>query len=469
MEKRLAQRRSASEGPARLLLTAPGSGAGKTTVTCALLQALSDRGAAPAAFKAGPDYIDPMFHSAVLGLRTGNLDLLLMGEAPVRSALADISADGVAVIEGAMGYYDGAGQYSRGSAWELARATGTPAVLVLDARAQGQTAAAVVLGMVRFRQDSGLGGVILNRIAAGRYPRLRQWIEEETGLRCYGFLPECPGQTLESRHLGLVCPEEIPAVRQKLAALGRTAAQTLDLEGLLALAASAPALEAPTAVPVPGPTGPGIAVARDEAFCFYYRDALSLLERLGARLCFFSPLRDGGLPPGTAGVYLGGGYPELHARRLSENRAMREAIRSAAGEGMPMVAECGGFLYLHETLEDGSGAGYPMAGVIPGRAYPAGRSVRFGYERLTARTEGLLAAPGERLTAHEFHYWESTAPGDGVWARRLGEDGAWSCIWNTERLWAGFPHIHFSGAPRAAARFVAACRQYEEDGNHGTP
>ena len=448
----------------RLLLCAPASGGGKTTVTCALLQALVNRGLAPVAFKSGPDYIDPMFHSQVIGAKSRNLDLFLMGEEGVRRSLWEHTHRGeLAVIEGAMGYYDGIAMTSRASAWDLARVTRTPAVLVVDGRGAARSLAAVVKGLCTLEGDSGIRGVILNRISPILYPRLKGCIEEETGLPVFGYLPELPGCSLESRHLGLVTAAEVDHLREKLAALAQQAQQTLDLEGLLDLAAQAPAPEAPRA-PWPGPVEghPKIALARDKAFCFYYADGLALLERLGARLVEFSPLADEHLPQGCSGLYLGGGYPEEYAQTLAENTTLLAEIRAAVLEGMPTVAECGGFLYLHRQLQDAGGRyDWSMAGAFSARADNTGRLGRFGYITMTARTGGLLCRAGESLPAHEFHYWDSTAPGGDFRAQKPLSDRGWDCGWHTPTLYAGFPHFHFGGCPAAAERFVQACMQYE--------
>lgn len=362
-----------------------------------------------------------------------------------------------------MGYYDGVAMSTQASAYALAAATATPAVLVLDARGRALSAAALVKGMAEFRADSGIRGVILNRISPMLYPRLKACIEAETGIPVYGFLPECPDCTLESRHLGLVTAGEVAGLKEKLAALSARARQHIDLDGLLALARSAPALELPEE-PLPESAGAvaRIAVARDEAFCFYYADALRLLEQLGAQLVEFSPMHDAALPHGVSGLYLGGGYPEVFARELAENASMRDAVRSAVLGGMPTVAECGGFLYLHRTLEDADGAQrWPMAGVFDQTAWNSGKLGRFGYVTLTAGEGGLLCGAGESLPAHEFHYWESSAPGTAFRAQKPQSGRGWDCAWHTPTLYAGFPHFHFCGAPQAARRFVAACAAFE--------
>ncbi|WP_294473156.1 cobyrinate a,c-diamide synthase [uncultured Intestinimonas sp.] len=447
----------------RLLLCAPASGGGKTTAACALLQALVDRGAAPVAFKCGPDYIDPMFHSEVIGAKSRNLDLFLMGEAAVRrSLLENTRGAGAAVIEGAMGYYDGLALSDRASAYDLARTTGTPAVLVADVRGRALSAAALVKGMAAFRPDSRIQGVLLNRCSPMLYPRLREAIQAETGLTVYGYLPDLPACALESRHLGLVTAAEVADLRDKLRRLAAQAEQSVDLDGLLALAASAPALEAPPPPSVRRERRPVIALARDAAFCFYYEDGLEELRRQGAELVEFSPLRDRSLPEGAQGLYLGGGYPEEYAGELARNTSLMGEIHDEILHGMPTVAECGGFLYLHRDLQDAGGRyDWRMAGVFSSRAWGQGKLGRFGYVTLTARKDGLLCGAGERLPAHEFHYWESQTPGTAFRAQKPLSERGWDCGWHTPTLYAGFPHFHFSGCPEAARRFVAACARYE--------
>ncbi|HJA62934.1 MAG TPA: cobyrinate a,c-diamide synthase [Candidatus Intestinimonas stercoravium] len=448
----------------RLLLCAPASGGGKTTVTCALLQALVDRGAEPVAFKCGPDYIDPMFHSEIVGAKARNLDLFFLGEEGCRRLLLENGAGrGLSLIEGVMGYYDGVAMSSEASAYHLARATETPAVLVVDGRGRALTAAALVKGMAEFRPDSGIRGVILDRCSPMMYGRLKGAIEGETGVAVFGYLPDMPGCGLESRHLGLVTAAEVADLKEKLRRLARQAEETLDIHGLLALAATAPALSCPPRTPAePLPGRPRIGVARDKAFCFYYEDGLEELRRQGAELVFFSPLEDGALPPEICGLYLGGGYPELCAGALSRNASMREAVGRAVAAGMPTVAECGGFLYLHETLADPSGAKWPMVGAIPAESWDQGKLGRFGYITLTAREDGLLLKKGESLPAHEFHYWESSAPGAAFRAQKPQSSRGWDCAWQTDTLYAGFPHFHFASSPACARRFVGACLSYKE-------
>ena len=448
----------------RLMLAGTRSGCGKTTFTCALLQAFQDRGLTLMACKAGPDYIDPMFHSAVLGTRSGNLDLFLTG-ADNACYLLERQSQGCAltVLEGAMGYYDGIALSSEASAWDLARVTETPTVLVVDGRGAAASLCALVSGFVNYQRESNIRGVLLNRVSAGLYPRLKQLIEERCGVKVFGYLPTLPQCGIESRHLGLVTASEIHDLREKIMILAENAKKTVELDGLLTLAQSAPMINAtPPALPKPVRGAPTVAVARDAAFCFYYRESLELLETLGARLVFFSPLEDKVLPPCDA-LWLGGGYPELYAERLAQNAALRTQIRAAVRNGLPTLAECGGFLYLQRELETGQGERFPMCGLFPGHGFPTGKLVRFGYVEITAQRNSLLCEAGDRLRGHEFHYWDVEDPGRDYYAQKPQSTRGWPCICAGPTLHAGFPHIHFYSNPNAARRFLCAAERYRKE------
>ena len=451
----------------RILIGAPASGGGKTTFTCGLLQALVHRGLQPAACKCGPDYIDPMFHSEVIGAYSRNLDLFFSEEDQVRRLVADSAAhSGIVVIEGVMGYYDGIAVSDEASAWDVARATETPAILVIDGRGRARSIAAEVAGFARFREDSRVMGVVLNRVSGMLYPRLKELIENETGVRVYGYLPKLDDCSLESRHLGLVTAAEVADLRAKLDKLAAVMEETVEIDGLLELAASAPDLGDGNWQGVPAGahrSAPRIAVAHDDAFCFYYADALRLLEHLGAELVEFSPLADERLPEGVSGIYLGGGYPELHAIELNANVSMRMAIARAIRVGMPTVAECGGFMYLHDVLEDEQGNAYSQVGAVKGASFKTDKLGRFGYITMTAAQGGLLADEGDQLRAHEFHYWDSENPGTAFTAVKPQSTRTWKCGMSTPTMYAGYPHLYLPGSPKAAERFVEACASYAGD------
>jgi len=443
-----------------IMIAAMHSGAGKTVTTCALLSALKQRGERMQAFKCGPDYIDPMFHEHILGVPSRNLDLFLQGVEGVGKTLSRMDAD-IAVIEGAMGFYDGLNNTTEASAWDLARLTGTPAVLAVSARGSGLTLAAQVKGLMDFREQSGIAALILTDTPERRAAALAPVLERETGLPVLGFLPPMEEARFESRHLGLMTAGEITDLSARLNKLGQAAEQYIDLDRLLILASTSRLRRLGEGDRFSGGRGfcCRIAVARDEAFCFLYADNLDALRDAGAELTFFSPLHDSELPKAD-GLYLPGGYPELYAERLSENTAMRHSIAAAVKSGLPTVAECGGFLYLGQSLEDAEGRAHPMCGVLPGRGFKTGRLQRFGYQTLTAPADSLLFHTGERIPAHEFHYWDCTENGADLRSEKA--DGrSWTCGFVSKSLYAAFPHLHFGGAVPLAQRFVKACEQWK--------
>lgn len=446
----------------QFLLAAPRSGSGKTTMTCALLMALKRRGCAPCAFKSGPDYIDPMFHRAVLGVESRSLDLFFSAPETVRTLYARGAAGhSAAVCEGAMGFYDGLGGVSdRASAWHLADTLGLPVLLVAEPKGQSLTLAAELKGLVNFRTPSHIAGILLNNCTARMHALLAPMLEEETGLPVLGFLPKLPEAVIGSRHLGLYTAAEVENLQQKLALLADTAEEHIDWPRLLALCEKEPpALPARAEMP---PARVRIAVAQDEAFCFTYAETLEAFRAAGAEVVFFSPLRDTALPENIGGLYLPGGYPELHAKELSENTSLLREIKQKIESGLPTAAECGGFLYLGQSLTDAEGQSWPMAGVLPGEAKDAGRLVRFGYAALSADSDSLLFRAGESFPVHEFHHWDSTANGTALAAKKPVGGAAWRCGFVNEHFYAGFPHLYWAGTP-LPQRFAAAAENYRRD------
>lgn len=446
----------------QFLLAAPRSGSGKTTMTCALLMALKRRGCAPCAFKSGPDYIDPMFHRAVLGVESRSLDLFFSAPETVRTLYARGTAGhGAAVCEGAMGFYDGLGGVSdRASAWHLADTLGLPVLLVVEPKGQSLTLAAELKGLVNFRTPSHIAGILLNNCTARMHALLAPMLEKETGLPVLGFLPKLPEAVIGSRHLGLYTAAEVENLQQKLALLADAAEEHIDWPRLLALCE-----KEPPALPVQPETPPArvrIAVAQDEAFCFTYAETLEAFRDAGAEVVFFSPLRDTALPENIGGLYLPGGYPELHARELSENTSLLREIKQKIESGLPTAAECGGFLYLGQSLTDAEGQSWPMAGVLPGEAKDAGRLVRFGYATLSADSDSLLFRAGESFPIHEFHHWDSTANGTALAAKKPVGGAEWRCGFVNEHFYAGFPHLYWAGTP-LPQRFAAAAENYRRD------
>ena len=467
---------------AGMLLAAPASGSGKTTLTCALLAAMKKRNIRVRSFKSGPDYIDPMYHERVIGVPSGNLDTFFSDEQQICSLYrrGEENFD-YSVIEGAMGLYDGlGGTRPEGSAYHLAQTLRLPVFLLLDAKGMGRTMLALLSGMLAYDREHRIAGVILNRTTENFYEIIRPQIQEELGIPVLGFFPERKELHLGSRHLGLKLPGEIEELKQQVFSAAELLEQCVDVEGMLDLAERYALLNAysfgtpeeDTCLQRKDPRGsrkscgkikenPRVAVARDEAFCFYYEENLRLLRETGAELVEFSPLADRGLPQDVDGILLGGGYPELFAKELSENLSMRKSIREAIEAGMPSVAECGGFMYLHEALTDQEGNTYPMTGVIPGGCRNTGKLVRFGYVEIEEKESGFLS--GKPVRGHEFHYYNSDHNGDACIAKKPTTGRSWECVHESQTHWWGYPHLYYPSNPAFVSNFLSKCIQYRRN------
>lgn len=457
---------------AGILLASSGSGSGKTTITCGLLATLKNRSVRVRSFKSGPDYIDPMFHERVLHIPSRNLDTFFSDVNQIRNLYArEAEQYDFSVIEGAMGLYDGLGGTDKeGSAYHLAQTLDLPIVLVLDAHGMGRTMIALLAGILKYDEDHRIMGVILNRTTERFYEIIGPLVEQELGLVVFGFFPEQKDFCLDSRHLGLKLPQEIKGLQQQIVRAADVLERTIDVDRMLDMAQRWALLREFQPLPIES-AKPGqnkecaknlnkieplrIAVARDQAFCFYYEDNLRMLRDAGAELVAFSPLEDSKLPEQVDGLLLGGGYPELCARQLSENVSMRESIRVAIEEGMPSVAECGGFMYLHERLTDETGSTYPMVGTVPGGCRNSGRLVRFGYVELCESQMHFLA--GKPIRGHEFHYYDSDENGSSCMAVKPTNGRKWACIHGGDDHWWGYPHLYYPSNPEFVQHFLEKC------------
>ena len=455
-------------GTARFLLTAGASGSGKTLITCGILQALKNRGLQTASFKCGPDYIDPMFHTKVIGTKSRNLDTFFTTPDRTRYLLKRNLEDcDIAVMEGVMGYYDGVGgTTTRASAYDLAKVTQTPAVLIVNCKGMSVSILPFIQGFVNFMEDSNIKGVLLNQISPMLYPRVKEMIETKLGISVYGYVPVVTDCVIESRHLGLVMPGEIQDFKEKLMKLAKRMEETVDLDGLIALGKTAPSLfiEKETEEYFQGLKNKGekvkIGLAEDEAFCFFYEDNLKLLEEMGAELVPFSPIHDKELPSGIHGLLLYGGYPELYGKELEENFSMRSQIKEVLLEGMPVLAECGGFIYLHDTFEDETGIFRQGVGRIEGKVFNTGKLSRFGYIEASCKKPVFGTLIGT-CPAHEFHYFDSTNCGADFYAKKPASQRGWDCIHSTSAMVAGFPHFYYYGNPELPKAFMNCCRKFK--------
>jgi cobyrinic acid a,c-diamide synthase len=460
-----------------IVIAAPMSGSGKTTVTLGIMECLKRRGLAVAPFKVGPDFIDPGWHRLVTGRTSVNLDGWMCPERFVRETFAVHSqgAD-IAVIEGVMGLFDGIdGSSEAGSTAQVAKILASPVILVVDAKSQARSAAALVQGFARFDPQVQLAGVIFNNVGSANHARiLREAMAASLpGIKVLGCIPRDEQLSIPSRHLGLVTAEENPLSAEFLNSLATVIGEQLDLDGLLLLENQknrqpppACGQKQPSARrPVKGGVArTRIAVARDEAFCFVYEDNLRLLREAGAEIVEFSPLHDAHLPQGIAGMYLPGGYPELFAERLSANQSLIGEIRAAIESGMPAYAECGGFIYLTQGVRDQVLT--PLVGIFPVATRMLPRRKALGYREVVLIGDSILGPAGTVARGHEFHYSEmEEMPHEVERLYQLRKNG--SVIgaegYRYRNCLASYQHLHFGSCPEIADAFVKTCFIYKND------
>lgn len=485
----------------RFMIAAPKSGSGKTMITCALLQLLKDSGKNVLSYKCGPDYIDPMFHKKVLGVPSKNLDTFFTDEKTTVQLFLDERADGdFAVLEGVMGLYDGLGGiYEQGSSYHLAKVTQTPIILVVDAKGMGKSVLALIAGFLQYDTHHLIKGVLLNRMSKGYYDIIKPLIEKELSVKVVGYFPEQKDIGLSSRHLGLVMPNELSDIKKQLNETADRLKKTIDMDLFIDIAEAADEISdsesadedkrqtlknaEPMRIQDQNNTV-NIAVAMDEAFCFYYEDNWKLLEKCGAKLQYFSPIHDTKLPEDCDAMLLGGGYPELYAKELSKNVSMLNAIKKAFKAGMPTVAECGGFMYLHTYIrnicddnDEKNNADTQnkadiqndmnkskLVGALDGGCHFKGKLVRFGYIELAEKHSNFLPL-NEKIKAHEFHYYDSTDNGADCIATKPATGRSYDCVISHDNYWLGFPHLYYPSNPHFAESLVRKAYEYRRNKN----
>ena len=453
----------------RVMVAGMKSHSGKTLITCGLLEILRRRKLDPASYKCGPDFIDPLFHERVTGTWCSNLDTFFSGTSGVRRLVAQCR-NPYAVIEGVMGLYDGADAGSTaGASYEIASATATPIILIVDASGIGRTVLSLIRGMLEDDPEHLIRGLILNRCSAGAYQFLKRILETELPeagyhVRILGAVPPAENIRLESRYLGLKLPGEVADLRDQIRRAADLLEESVDIGGVLELMEEAGQNELTTEVEVPERLFTKrpltLAVARDEAFCFYYKENLGMFEKRGVKIKWFSPLHDRQIPDAADGLLFGGGYPENHLRELSQNTSMLESVKEAVERGIPSLAECGGFMYLHRTVADTAGNCFELAGVIDGECRYSGHLVRFGYMEIEA--ENMSGNAGDRFTGslvgmkgHEFHYYESYHSKGAYVAKKPFRNARWNCIVaGNNGIW-GFPHFYYGSDPAFVEAFIS--------------
>jgi len=487
----------------RIVIAAEKSGCGKTTFTCGLLQVLLNRGVRPLSFKCGPDYIDPLFHKRVLGVESNNLDAFFQSPDEIRAIVEDSFCENksVAVVEGVMGIYDGLSPASlKGSCYEISQITQSRILLLADAQGVGRTLISRIKGILSEDVSGLIRGVVLNRISEGYYGKIKPVLEKELSeggynVRVLGFLPNEPQISIDSRHLGLMLPGEVTDLKERISRTADLMEKYCDVDGILALmqedadaeadhnnnninnnninnssnnnssnndiySNTGSAGSADPAVSESTASSLHLAVAKDEAFCFYYRENLKAFERAGVKISYFSPIHDARIPEDADALLFGGGYPENNAKELSENTSMLASVRAAIASGMPSLAECGGFLYLHKALKTADGRIRPMAGVIDATAEYTGHSVRFGYlevkENKTPYFPGLTG-----LRGHEFHYFESSENGSDCILQKASTGKEYDSLIVKENSVWGFAHFYYPSRPEFVDAFVRAMHDYK--------
>ena len=440
----------------RLIIAATQSGSGKTTITVGLLAALKNRGLDVQPYKVGPDYIDTSWHELACGKISHNLDTWLVGTDKLKKIFVDTSSGAdLSIVEGVMGLYDG-GRGGISSTAEISKLLDAPIVLVIDAKSMGTSAAAIALGFREFDKSINLAGVILNRLGSDSHKKIIVDALDRLGIKCFGALKRNDDFILPERHLGLVPTSENPAedVLKKICA---AVEEQVDVDALIDLAKNSPPLENFARAEKFSPSVK-IAVARDSAFNFYYGASLRELERCGAEIVTFSPLNDEHLPA-VDGLIIGGGFPEMFAAQLERNKNLRAEIFAAAQDGLPIFAECGGFMYLLRELVDFSGKSFSMCGVLDGSATMTKKLQTVGYVDAEILRDCSIGRIGEKIHAHEFHFSTAETSAEKIFhCKRLRTGKEYFAGAVVKNVVASYLHVHFAGCPNVAKNFVVACK-----------
>lgn len=454
----------------RFIVAGASSDVGKTTFTIGLMAAYKKRGLEIQGYKVGPDYIDPSYHTAITGRVSRNLDTWMTSEDTMKE-IFHRGCEGVdlAIIEGVMGLYDGKNPLSnKNSSAEISMLLKTPVILIISARGIARSAAAIVFGYQNFCPELNIAGVIVNRVGSKKHFKLlKDVIEHECKVPVLGYLEKDSDIVMPARHLGLIPALERGELNPLFDRLADTFNETIDLDNLLEIAKKAPKLEYPKVDFFKKPEDEleevNIAVAKDQAFNFYYPENIDLLEIAGAKIHYFSPLNDEKLPNNIDALYIGGGYPEEFAARLAENILLKKEIKHSIDNGLPTFAECGGYMYLAESIIDHEEKRYEMVGVIPAEVTMKYKLIALGYREITALSDNLLLDKGEKARGHEFHYSTLESSNDEYpFAYEVsGLRGKSFDGYNKDNLLAGYTHLHFASNIHLVERYIKMAREYK--------
>lgn len=453
----------------RILIAAASSGSGKTVITCGLLAYLKKNVKSICSFKCGPDYIDPMFHRNVLGITGGNLDSFFSTKEEMLRILGTKDCE-YALIEGVMGIYDGlGGTHLSGSSYDIAIKTSTPIVLVINGHGCGRTIVSLIRGIVEDDSENLIKGIILNNTSEYIYGELSEPISKMLSdigseAKLLGYVPKIKDINIESRYLGLKMPDEISDIKRQTDLISETIAKTVDMDAFLNIMNCAPSFAVENIEENLAKTGLTLAVAKDEAFCFYYEENLNVFRQKGVNIKFFSPLEDDAVPDDADGIYFGGGYPELYLSKLSANKSMLESVKTVLNKGMPSLAECGGFMYLHTKIYDDTDTAYDMVGAIDAECRKTDRLVRFGYICLESKSDELSFPEISEIKGHEFHYYDSTNNGSSMYAVKPVSERRWECMHILDNHVWGFPHLYYASKPGFVDNFIAKMKEYNNLG-----
>ncbi len=446
----------------RVMLAGTKSGAGKTSITCGLINVFKKYGYKVSSLKCGPDYIDPMFHRQVLKIHSGNIDCFMSDEdyCLKQTELKEKNSD-ILIMEGVMGYYDGIGFTSKAGSSDIAKVTSTPVILIVDSEGSSKSVMAVVKGFIDMDSDKLIKGVIFNKMSEQIYLQASKELIKLGIVPC-GFVPKDKNFILESRHLGLVTPLETADITNKLNYISQQLEKTLDIQAIINILNKSAAIEKVFSINNAKKEKIRIGVAYDEAFCFIYDDLWEAFDRNGISAVVFSPIRDKRLPDGISGIYLCGGYPENYLKELSENISMLENIKQAFDLKLPIIAECGGFMYLHENVEDEYGQSYPLVGIVNGVCRKTKRLQNFGYGTLEFNKNCIIGKIGEKFPIHSFHYYTSTSTEADCRITKASNGSTWSECCVNNWFYGGFPHFFMQGDNKMLNRFYTVCKNWQE-------